>query len=460
MSERLGKNIKQNMDFIICLLGSIFFFFLIGERGYVLSNDSGGYTTLNISRSPVYQWLVTGLRSICGDGVYMNAVTIAQGVLGLAAVICFTWIVKKTFRVNQFFTILIWICTLLPYGMSTLLKSTPYIYTHTIQTEGITYSLSYFLFIFIILFLKDHSAKMLLLASTMAGILALTRPQLIVTYGFVGVAVLIDWITTRKWKKVLINLVLLFAIFVIQVGFERVYQKVMFSASSTVSSSTLFNRLLYASDLDDIELFKGTIYEGMMTNILSQIDDQGLNHAHAPERFIDKTSHIGSSYDEICFEITMIELDEFVHETYGDLDVSETEEKYSLIQDELINILKKEHLGDYLCDTLIMIPDALVNSVFLIWPPMVEACFVITGIVYILALVLSITGIRQKERKLQATCLLVVTASGILNSVAVCFALFPQDRYLMYTIGVFYSLLFVNLYGRGKGERAKKYETE
>lgn len=437
--ENNEKIIVKYGDILGCILLSVLFFFLVGEREFIWMNDSGGYTSINISRGPIYQLFVVTIRKIFGDTYYLHAVVVCQNLLAIICVNSFVLYVKKQFKLGKAYTLLILLCAITPFGLETLGYEPGFLYTQVIATEGITYSLFYLFMLFVFKSVFEKKKYYFALACVVGIVLTLARGQMLICLAICGFAAVVMLVLYKDWKLFLIGLLLVILAFFSKNIINTTYQNVMFGATTATSDFTLFTRILYASDEEDEELFEDEELRELYHYIYEVIDQQHLTYKDANPHVLYKWSHLAESYDEIWFENCNDIFKEYMIEKYGILEEEQREEKLGQILGEMKNILMKDNLGQYTIDTLYLLPFGYLSSVFILWPPLYELCFIITLAIYLFAIGIMTVGYLLNGRKSNAsTWLLITMAAASINIVGVSAMLFGMDRYLMYTLGIFY----------------------
>ena len=130
----------------IVVLG-ILYFFILGDNGPYLMRDSEAFLNPTSGLTHGY-WLYPRFLDlceiICGQESALNVAYIIQGLLALITSIWITEYFRKYFGMGYLSGMLIYICTLLPYGYS-LPEN---VVTHHIMTEAISIPLFYICILF------------------------------------------------------------------------------------------------------------------------------------------------------------------------------------------------------------------------------------------------------------------------------------------------------------------------
>jgi hypothetical protein len=101
--------------------------------------------------------------------------------------------------------------------------------------------------------------------------------------------------------------------------------------------------------------------------------------------------------------------------------------------------LLKAHFGRFLYHSLMLLPSAFVCTVFFQIAPIYGLCHLITLFLYVTAVALIIWGYRAKSvDNRYADFMAVVLVTNVVMVVIISLVFFGQQRYLVYSFGIFY----------------------
>ena len=211
--------------------------------------------------------------------------------------------------------------------------------------------------------------------------------------------------------------------------------------------------LIYTAGEEDADLFEDETLRSFYEEISDEADRQGLKIAYAPEGWVELSSHYADSYDAIGYGIINPVVQGYIKEYDGYTGV-----EAALKYDEYCNAMVKTLLGQEKGDLVKVLASntwkGFVNSIarvnrYLNW-------YAIAA--YLLYLGLYARRIWKNKswaKPDKSASMAEVVLGGIAaNSFVVGAMIFCQPRYMIYSMGLFYTALSMMLYDEVKGRMA------
>lgn len=440
---------KNKILYLCLLISSILYFFLIGEKGYILMPDSNSYIFLSATRDPFYPLLLKLFSFVFGTSHYLNFIVLFQGSLAIFAIFFTLNKFRKLFLFNNLSIVVTFLLLLCPYGLSSMWSSPRVNYIHYILTEGINYSLYYIFVILLFESIVTKKIKSYYLSLFVFMIVVLTRAQLIVLYPLFFLVLI--YISKKQWKTLVFRfLILFFSIISINLS-SKLYHLVYFGhfEDSSENSITLLANAIYAADLDDAFLFNDTDLKELFIEIYSQADNNGWTHSFAKNGLINNGDHIRYSHDKIKSEIIRESLFQYV-ESYGYS--RNITEDYSgdlfkkEVANELVYTLIMDNFPQWLYDRISSIPFTFMISLLAVTPPsLFLLCYILTFLFFLGYLFLIFFNLHRSGLSSSVLFALLIISSIILNAAGICLVIYPAMRYTDYNIGLIYLATFLLL---------------
>ena len=433
----------------IVVLG-ILYFFILGDNGPYLMRDSEAFLNPTSGLTHGY-WLYPRFLDlceiICGQESALNVAYIIQGLLALITSIWITEYFRKYFGMGYLSGMLIYICTLLPYGYS-LPEN---VVTHHIMTEAISIPLFYICILFSCKsFLEKKYYYMIFVVVTEGG-LALSRSQLLVflpVIAFLLVIIFIREVVFKIADKIKVNRRnMVIAFIVISVGLMIVFLAGVFMKTTIGSQLTaaLSGRIMCLMEYEDRELFEGEVQE--IYDALYKNADEG---GHIQKYFrtdswraYDIADHTNENGKE-CLPVIRY----FYNEKYAGKNMEEYALQSYYDRDYIMTTLLRNHIWDYVIMSLQLMTQSFVASVF-IQPYIIRnLCYIITLFIYLGTFcVIYISDRKVKVEKKYIVPMLITLLFLVSNVVFTNAIFYGQQRYVIYTFGMFYISLFIMIMG-------------
>lgn len=185
---QLNKKQTELLFYLSLVLLALFAFLFTGSGEPVFFDDSGAYLTVDRTEGvmPVYPLFLLANQFIFGDDCYLRVVTAEQALLAAACVISFTAVIRKKFTLAYWESYVVFFLSLLPFTID----MPDAMSTQEILTEGIAYALFYPFMITLLQAVWQKSYKWLTVSFFMVLLLSMTRSQLQMLFGAVGIVFL------------------------------------------------------------------------------------------------------------------------------------------------------------------------------------------------------------------------------------------------------------------------------
>ncbi len=207
----------------------------------------------------------------------------------------------------------------------------------------------------------------------------------------------------------------------------------------------IFSRGMYEADYEDYKLFEDELLQELFLALYEGADSNGSLYTYAKPglwMWHDVAVSIGQVGID-CFEVQ--------NDFYGNVHPQIGQDvNYSDIRNgNQIKIgftLLKEHFGRFLYHTLVMLPQGFICTVFFQIAPIYFLCHMVTLFLYVSALGLMIWAYRNRNVKNEyAETMCAVLCTNLVMVVVISLIFFGQQRYLVYTFGLFYIAYFLLL---------------
>lgn len=445
MSKQQKNELSRSIYFVSLVVFGIIFFFLIGQQGPIVTDDSKTYLSFSPGVSVIYLLYPRFLQFfsiIFGEQYFLYAVYMVQGLLAIIVSVVLTEFFRKEYNLNYILAFLVFVLSVLPYGYS-LPES---VVTHHILTEGVTFPIfTLFMLVSIKLFLYEKKRYLCegLLLSVM---LVMLRSQLLVLLliflllsVFFGIKVLYNKVPAEKKMKFLaFNIMAGLLIVVLATG---LFYKVLLTGELSQFSDAITGKVLCLIEYEDRELFEGETQE-VFDALYKNVSDKG-NLIDLNEK--QRANNIAESINENTKDWVVV-ISDYYSEKYSDLQQTDKMYKYRM-RNAVVWDLFEEHFADYLILTMKLLPHSFVASIFIQPDAVYELCHVIAAVIYLLAIAFMVYAIK-KECELKYLKPLMITLFVILFNVVITNVFFyGQQRYVVYPFGIFYISVFIEVIG-------------
>ncbi len=446
--ERGAKKGWNKWELGLLAAALLFYLFFPLYDGPVWCKDSMSYATMDITREPLYPTFLWVFRRLFGEGNYLMPVVVAQSILAAYA----AWKLAVTVKARkEGGKILSLIALVSQFGVTILCRfvaARSSAYTDSIMTEGLGLSL-YVLFVLqLYKYIIDEKIKNLAGTVVYAMLLINLRKQMLITLCLMAaVFVLYYLIKEQKGKKLLLLLAMTVGIFAACRFTDKLYNYCVRGVwiEHSGNSMGMLCTLIYTSGEEDGALFEDGTLKGMYEEISKEADKQGLKITYAPKGWVGLSSHYADSYDAIGYGIINPVVQGYIAEHYEYTPV-EAVLKYDEYCNEMVKTLLGQEKGDLVRVYLSNTWKGFVNSIARVN----KYLNIYAAASYLLYLGLYLYYVRKKgcwREKDKTAAFTEIVFGGIgVNAMVVGAMIFCQPRYMIYSMGLFYTALAVLVY--------------
>lgn len=445
MSKQPKNELSRSIYFVSLFVLGIIFFFLIGQQGPIVTDDSKTYLSFSQGVSSIYLLYPRFLQffsAIFGEKYFLYAVYMVQGFFAITVSVVLTEFFRKEYKLNYSMAFVVFLLSVLPYGYS-LPES---VVTHHILTEGVAFPVfTLFMLVTIKLFLYEKK-RYLCEGLLLSVILVMLRSQLLVLL-LVFLLLGVFFVIKGLYNKVPVEKKRRFIIFHITGGLlvavlsAALFYKVLLTGQLSQFSDAITGRVLCLIEYEDRELFEGEtqeVFEALYKNASDKGNLIDLNETQ-------RANEIAESINENTKDWVVV-ISDFYSEKYGDLQQADKMYKYRM-RNAVVWELFEVHLADYLILTMKLLPHSFVASIFIQPDALYELCHVIAAVIYLFAIAILVYVIK-KECELKYLKPIMLTLFVIIFNVVVTNVFFyGQQRYVVYPFGIFYISVFIEVIG-------------
>lgn len=441
--------------FLVCLGFYLIFPFYDGP---VWCKDSSSYTTMDITREPLYPTLLWIFRKIFGEADYLMPVVIAQSILAAYA----TWklaVTIKKYKEDSRFLAMVSVCfqcgVVLLNRFVALRGSS---YTVSIMTEGLGFPLYILFIIQLYQYILKQKRKNLAGTVCLAAMLVSLRKQMLMTLCLMAaIFILYYLIKKREVRKLLCLLLLTVGLFGGTKLADRFYNYCVRGEwiEHSGNSMGMLCTLVYTSQEGDAALFRDEALKQLYEEIYASADERALNIAYAPKGWVGLTTHYADCYDDIGYGIINPVIQGYVVERHGDGYVNG-----AIWFDAYCTDIAKTLIGQKkgkLCKVVAAnIWKGFVNSIARV--NLFLNVYALLAYLLYIGLYIGKIYARRCWGEPDATLTLaeIVLGGVIINCGVVGITIFTQPRYMIYNMGLFYCVLEVLLYDMIRDRRKKR----
>ena len=353
-------------------------------------------------------------------------------------------------------------------------------YSECIMTESLAMPLLVLFIIYLWKLLRNFSNDNLIKTFLLAVLSASIRKQmliLLIVWGGTALVVYLLAIRNNGLHKLFITILMIFAGYACIGIFDRTYNYFVRGefAEHIGNSKGGLDTVLYTAKAEDKELF--TKYDdsedypnlsGLYEEIYNTLQEKELTIDFAPgyenkeesnvlnSDWASMASHYADCYDVIGFDVVQVKCDEYVAENFPGLELTKAQLKENAVEGVLFKTLLKKDLNDvfhkkggavkyvftanvlkaFVISAANMRPEILIKASFLIYL-FYLAIFIMTALKAAQGAGSSVTNGRRVFLLLS----FITLAAVAVNCVVTGSMIFPQPRYMCYTMGLFYLTL-------------------
>lgn len=443
--------LKKNIYYILRILTVLFFLFGQGVMWYAIGGDSEAYYIHfehRLEVAPLYPLFLHIMDLMFGSELYLHAASVVQLIVTLICLMVFVKFIGKRFELDILSIVVVWIGSLIPFYL--LLPEDPI--PHVMLTESFTYPFMYVYMVFVLKAIFDNDEKYFFISALFVQVMAMIRGQMMFLF-VVSIVMYFAWCVKKQFlekenksvwfKKVLVRMISFMASVLVCVmvgrGLKIAYERIFFNAPSQSFADHLsVQKALYCSDEEDAalfedeierEIFEKTYAEMKLVETTYQYADRGLyNWQHAIQGFGANSWIVGDVIEEVLIEHGLWSEDKYEQENLT--------LQYS---GRLSRTLMKDNWKQYIHLFFICLPSGFLSTVLFDKERIYLLLHIATAILYLLAITVSIFISFVKKRVLHETeYMWLILVTSIINVVASNAVHMGIQRYLAYTVGMFY----------------------
>ena len=456
MEKLCWKKVMENRiryNRIAYVLGIIVFgilyFFVLGDDGPYIMRDSEAFLNPNALVLRSY-WLYSNFLKICkmifGQNVFLYAIYIIQSLLGMLTSILLTEYFRNHYKMGYISALLIYVFTLLPYGYS-LPEN---VVSHHIMTEGLSIPLFHICILCSCKSVLEKQYRNMVVVVLTGVLLTLTRSQLLVFIPVIALLLLIIFIKEVIFKlvdKIRIKRSRIVVSFVlISIVLSAIFIYTVFPKTNIGSQfmAAISGRVMCMMEYEDRQLFEGEMQE--IYDALYKNADEG---GHIIKYFrtdswrpYDIAVHTNENTKE---GLSIIR--DFYSAKYPAMDDAEYKLKSYSDRDFIVATIISNHILDYIIMSLQLMTQSFVASVFIQPDSIRNLCYVITLFIYLGTFGVMYIARRMKIEKKYVIPMMITLLFLVSNVVFTNIIFYGQQRYVIYTFGMFYISWFIMMLG-------------
>lgn len=320
------------------------------------------------------------------------------------------------------------------------------VYTDCIMTEGLGLSLFVLFILELYLYIVIGRKRYLLWTMILSFLLISLRKQMMITILIMGAV--FGWyflIRNRKIQKFVCLVLLMISVLITCKLADRLYNYVVRDAwiEHCHNSMGILCTLLYSSDSEkDQDLFEDEAVKELYLEIMEQADERTLLYGYAEGDWLSVSAHYADSYDAIGYGIINPIVDGYI-DTYYDLTEVEAALKYDEICGEMTRALLRQNIMPMIRVYVYNVWKGLVNSI-----ARAGHLLSLYAVAAYLDLGISAWYLMRQKRKIKemkeqierSLVFAFIVMMGIaVNSFVVGAIIFTQPRYMIYSMGLFYT---------------------
>lgn len=444
------KNKIKRTDFIICLVFTMFFGFLLvtGEPQYL--GDTFQHENQFVTREPVYALLIQFLRWVSPKNHY-QMIIVVQNVLAIVANTIFVCVLRREWKIKWYMLPVFMVILLAPHIMTPLASSSGMVVTNSLLSEGISYSLYLFYIMYILkaVWRRTILGRDSMLAFGWAIGVSLVRGQFMILILVWFLAMGLIAVLQKQWKQIGILVVMLAVAFVGRGLIVRTYnycEQGLFVDTVSGKAMSVAN-VLYVADRADGEAIADDGLREVFYEIFDRAYADEMNDQFAPNGLLARAAHHEACHDALNFDYFAIAAKEYVTATTGI-----TVEDYQRMMVEVDKVaaalmaeLLPQVLGRYAYNYVAMVMMGFVRSVAFVHPIFNWYALAIYLVAILLTVFVWMKKQDSKAAPFMALVLLMITGNVTGTSLMIqCIS-----RYMLYNLPLFYMaglLLLVDCY--------------
>ncbi len=448
-TEQIDKNTSKENIYraIMLIIPFAFYIFFWLFDGVVWCVDSDSYVIMHDCREPLYPTFLAVLRGIFGvtdaenawNNTYMSVAVLLQSLLAGAATFSLAHYLYTRLKLNKIVGIIIMFIPLFTSLLNRFVASRGSMYSNSILTEGIAISL-YLLFIrYCIAYILDKDRRSYIICIVISILGILTRKQMyIMLILLIGSVIYVQASSaTKAVLGVFLTSVIILAMLNVV---DNVYNKVAHGSFHTHTEDNRFlSTMAFYTAKGEYAEYIPEEYRDVFLEIYDICDNNEWTYTYAPDNWYDATSHFGDNYDHIQLDTMELILTHHVDDwDMGDMTYTE---KLDIVRDEYNKALIPHEIGALGHVVFNNILEGFVNTI-----AQKRKILCIYSVMAYLAYIILLVLMRKKSvpdnRDASVISIFILTAL-ILNVLIVSALIFPQTRYTIYNMPLFYISMII-----------------
>lgn len=438
--DNIMDRIKKNICFVLGILTVFFFLFGQGVTWYAFGGDTEAYYIHfghHIEAKPLYPLFFHILNMIFGDGLYLYVAAMIQLVLAVCCIMLFVRYLNKRFHLEPFSVFCVWVASLLPFVL--LLPEDPI--PHVLMTESLTYPLLYVYVVIVLKGICEDQVKYLFASSLFVVLLTLIRGQMLFLMA-VTLLAFMYYIIKYKYKNPK-TIVAFVAVLLIcawgQGALTRGYEKLFFNApAQDYSAQTLVQKALYCSEESDSVLFDDEIEREIFEKTYAGMEVEQTTWRYSTGDLWD-WKHITGSFGANSYRVGDVIEEVLTEHGMWSEDVLDRENLVLDYSRRLSSKLVSAHLGRCLWVSVKMMPAGFVSTVLFHKESIYLLIHIAMVFLYLAAIGVSIIiSIKSGHLLQESEYMMIIVIVAAVNVVASNLVHMGLQRYLAYTVGMFY----------------------
>ena len=437
------------MFMLISALASLIFYLMFPIiDGAVICKDSPSYMSMDFSREPFYPMFLLLMRSIFGAERYTFPVVLLQSILAAYA----AWRLSKlvyditdSMKLGMSAIAFQFMVSLLNRFVANRGSS----YIECIMTEGVCLSLFVLFVVQLFLFLNERKVSNLAGTAVYSFLLIDIRKQMQITLLIMFIMVLVYLlIREHKVRKFLVVICIIPVIILADKFADCTYNYAVRGvfAEHAGNGTGFLTTLLYSSDKStDVSCFADDPEIGdLYLKIMDGCDEQQLLYKYAGQGFKELTTHYADHYDAIQYGVIDPVIQEYISDELGITDPVLKPLMFDEICGKMSHALLGRNMGRIFKVFIYNSAKGFINSIL----RMNSVLNWVALALYVLY-IMSMIKIRKrmpeygdKGRKILLFAEIVLCGI-VINSFVVGAMIFTQPRYMIYSMGAFYTALFM-----------------
>lgn len=443
---------KENIQYIYYLLliaTGIFICFFMGEDGPILMADSEAFLNPGYGVSSSYPLYVTFLklcRNILGEEFYLYGIYIVQGILAIAVSVLLVEYFREVYDFSYVMSYVVYCATYLPY----LYNFPENVVTHHILTEALAIPFMLLFFLCLLRYISEQKLGYVAGAIGMGVLLMKIRSQFCFIL-FVVLFVIAIQFMLRRMKKLnkkriaIIYSILVTGIIVILYIVITIIPIMVRNNSWQQFTDAVLGRTLCTIDIEDRELFIEPEQLGAFDFVYDKIDASKQCMPYFRNDTWRSNDIAYATNENTKHYYGWIE--EYYSKYHPEIIVDELPSRMTSTSLTIISELLRDNMSDYIIMTLQLIPSSLVSSVFVQPDAIRGLCHFITFVIILLTLLALIYCYKKSIERIYILPMLLTLLILLTNVVVVNVLFYGQQRYVIYTYGLFYVSWIIMLKG-------------